>query len=1430
MANKLQGTYPLATSLSPSARVLLIDGGVTKEIQPADLAAALGVSGGGPTRRDIVMTASTGMINVTGQPATLTYTPAGAVVAVALDPASNMTSAAISLSAANLTATLTTGEGAPHISRATVGYATGKRYFEAQINTDALGSGAGSSGVGISTAAVGVDTNLGADSLGIGFLSQGNVYNNNALLGQAAQFTTGSRVSVAIDLDAKLIWFRVGAGGWNNSGADPAAGTGGMPYPASGVLYPTITMYHVADSISPKFTSASFTQSVPVGFAPWNAAGAIPVNTALPVITGTAQNGATLTCSNGLWTNSPTSFAFQWIRGASTVIAGATQNAYTQVLADVGSPIKCNVIASNSSGPSAVATAAPTGNVAAAAAPVNTSLPVISGSPQVGLPMTVSDGLWSNSPQSFAYQWYVNNVPKGTNQNTYTPVSGDQNLTSKCDVVATNATGSTTATSASTTNIAVGIVPAALFDFSTSPNAAALTAAGFTFARNSTGTYIDSGGVMRTAGVNIPRYHYDKNGEHGLLIEEQNTNYLYPSIPDTASGRWLSNGTLTANSAVAPDGTTTASTVNMPDGTITPWALNQQNSLQPQTPCFTAWLKGPVGEHVYLFMMNQTAGSTWRTKHTFSGNWERSKHFYGPGANGILGFANVTGQSLTNADVNYGLKAIQFQVWHCQIENGTRPSSVIPTTVGQVTRAGDGLTIVSGTMLTTMQGSTGCFLWEGVMAPYESYQSNEGSLIAGNTSGSWSLQAQVNSGNVMGARAGVVYVGDAGVQIAQGISCKVIGRWGASNYAACVSGYPGMVPNTSDANAPAAATTFGVCYDPRTGTGWINCIIKTLKFYTAALSNAQLQSETAMPGYTMQPALPKGAALLGLTRTLYDFNPTLADVAPGRTGDYKLFESNFYMGRPPDKTRFSDGPDGLIIPFPDGVTTQSRDSTKGLTPYAPGIDGFYLEYEWKQSDNNNRNNAALWSIPKEHNFGLDDFYPDHGDTDPHFERFVEIDGQESNTSGRGVTTSIISHIGIGPGYSNFVSNAGSNGWLDQTKSHTLGYSYEPSSDTVRWYLDDMRVWIARGDGQANAPGNVNNNWEGEYVADVGKQQQFYAIAGAQSWNTYFTGSISGTTMTITQQDSNIMEVGLSIVDQNGLDFPARNTIITAVNQAFVPAGPNNSPPQVNGICTVSISQNVASRGMAAGHPYNLLLKRVRCFTTPVTKNKRLVAYGDSLVFGTGTTNGDLQFSWHPMLCNEIGFIPVNKGNGGERSDQIRVRCLDTNVATLPHDSGIYKYDPSLDVFIFEGGFNNFFQTAGLVEGDFAQMVAAMNNLHPVSSGRYIIMGIPTAEYLDGAGQPNGYLYTGGAGRPLLNAINTNLLNTYGSHFVDIDAGLKAANPGGPGDATDIANGIVPRSLRGDLGGGNHDGVHWSNLGQTVVKNLLKAKGQTLGYW
>ena len=100
-------------------------------------------------------------------------------------------------------------------------------------------------------------------------------------------------------------------------------------------------------------------------YATYIAAGSPPVNTSPPTISGTPQQGRTLTASPGSWTGSPGSYAYQWQRcdaqGANCApIALATTSSYAVVEADVGHALRVTVRASNEAGTSAPATSAPT--------------------------------------------------------------------------------------------------------------------------------------------------------------------------------------------------------------------------------------------------------------------------------------------------------------------------------------------------------------------------------------------------------------------------------------------------------------------------------------------------------------------------------------------------------------------------------------------------------------------------------------------------------------------------------------------------------------------------------------------------------------------------------------------------------------------------------------------------------------------------------------------------------------------------------------------------------------------------------------------------------------------------------------------------------------------------------------------------------------
>lgn len=200
--------------------------------------------------------------------------------------------------------------------------------------------------------------------------------------------------------------------------------------------------------------------------------GGVPVNTAAPSITGTAQAGQTLTGADGTWSGSPTGFARKWYRNSGAGGAWAqvgTATTYALTGADVGFQIRFGVVASNASGASPEAFSALTAPVAAApTAPVNTSLPTISGTTQSGQTLTGSIGSWTQSPTGYAWKWQRETAAgsgtfadiagaTGTGTSpTFTLTGGEVGLKVRLSVTATNAQGSATALSAATATVTSG--------------------------------------------------------------------------------------------------------------------------------------------------------------------------------------------------------------------------------------------------------------------------------------------------------------------------------------------------------------------------------------------------------------------------------------------------------------------------------------------------------------------------------------------------------------------------------------------------------------------------------------------------------------------------------------------------------------------------------------------------------------------------------------------------------------------------------------------------------------------------------------------------------------------------------------------------------------------------------------------------------------
>lgn len=197
---------------------------------------------------------------------------------------------------------------------------SGKWYFEFTCTTMANSS----SDVGIGTAGASYSTPATQPLNAIAVYRGGFVYNNGVYTGtNIGAVVTGSLVCVAIDLDASLAWFRLGAAGnWNASASNnPATGVGGISIAAWGRGGPATNFYPFAsfgastEQTTANFGASTFAGAVPAGFTSgWTVAAAANNAVATTIgaevwSTGTPAIRATMLGAE-IWSPAPANITF----------------------------------------------------------------------------------------------------------------------------------------------------------------------------------------------------------------------------------------------------------------------------------------------------------------------------------------------------------------------------------------------------------------------------------------------------------------------------------------------------------------------------------------------------------------------------------------------------------------------------------------------------------------------------------------------------------------------------------------------------------------------------------------------------------------------------------------------------------------------------------------------------------------------------------------------------------------------------------------------------------------------------------------------------------------------------------------------------------------------------------------------------------------
>ena len=372
-----------------------------------------------------------------------------------------------------------------------------------------------------------------------------------------------------------------------------------------------------------------------------------------------------------------------------------------------------------------------------------------------------------------------------------------------------------------------------------------------TFTRASTGTFLGSNGLLQTAAINTPRVEYDANGvAKGLLIEEARTNLVtYSEAFDNGIWSKPSGVSVAANTDVAPDGTTAADTVtsagNQIEQTVScSTSTTYTNSLYFKKTAGATYTPGMyllfAGGTLIIYAVRLDTDTGIATAVSAGG-------FTTPAAfsvsdEGDYWRLSITGSSGNNTAVSLrlysnlnagGASGAGSQViWGAQLEQGSFPTSYIPTSGATATRSADIASVsVSEFGYNQAQGSVV------VEANYtDQAVSSLVRIVNGtnlyfvyNASGAWRFQAK-SAGTVVAQLTAP----------ANNSNDTIAAAWSSNDFV-IVDG-SGIDADTSGALPD---TSGAILYFSGHGGYFGNGHIKSINYYPLRLSDAKLQELTS---------------------------------------------------------------------------------------------------------------------------------------------------------------------------------------------------------------------------------------------------------------------------------------------------------------------------------------------------------------------------------------------------------------------------------------------------------------------------------------------------------------------------------------------------------------------------------------------------------